>query len=105
MLNIKDIRALCRDETIKATHHFTDRLIKRGIEYDNIIYAIMNGEIIENYPDDYPYPSVLIFGQTVEHDNIHIVAGLGDGELYLVTAYHPSNAKWENDYKTRRAVE
>lgn len=53
MLNIEDIRALCHDETIKATHHFTDRLIKRGIEYDDILHAIMNGEIIEYYPDDY----------------------------------------------------
>ena len=104
MLNIEDIRLLCKDDTIKATQHFTDRLLKRGIEYDNIIHAIINGEIIEHYPDDYPHPSGLILGLDAELKPLHVVAGLGNGAIYLITAYYPSVDKWETDYKTRKAV-
>ena len=104
-LSIEDIRALCKDDTVKATQHFTDRLFKRGIEYDNILHAIMNGEIIERYPNDYPHPSGLISGHDAESNPLHVVAGLGNGAVYLITAYHPSADKWEADYKTRKAVD
>ena len=102
MLNILDIRSLCQDDTIKATQHFTDRLFKHGIEYDNIIYAILNGEIIEQYPDDYPYPSGLILGYDVDARPLHVVAGVSADDVYLITAYYPSKDKWESDYKTRK---
>ena len=102
MLNIGYIRSLCKDDTIKATQHFTDRLFKHGIEYDNVILAIMNGEIIEQYPDDYPYPSALILGYDVETKPLHVVAGVSNDAVYLITAYHPSADKWESDYKTRK---
>ena len=104
MININDIRALCNDETIKATQHFTNRIIKRGIDYDDILYIIMNGEIIEGYPDDYPFPSVLIYGCTADNKPLHTVVGMGGGDIYLITSYWPSLSKWENDYRTRKVV-
>lgn len=35
--------------------------------------CIMNGEIIEDYPDDFPHPSCLIFGHMVNNRIIHVV--------------------------------
>ena len=104
MLDIKHIQLLCKDDTIKATQHFTDRLLKRSIEYDSIIQAIMNGEIIEYYPDDYPYPSVLILGHDANLSPLHVVAGLSNDAVYLITAYYPSNDKWEANNKTRKVI-
>jgi hypothetical protein len=34
---------------------------------------------------------------------MHVVAGVGDGKLWIITEYHPTLEKWENDYKTRKA--
>ena len=104
MLNIYDIRTLCKDESIKATQHFMNRVLKRGIEYDSVICVIMNGDLIEHYPDDYPYPSGLIFGYVDSHNPLHVVVGLGDDAIYLITAYRPSADKWESDFKTRKVV-
>jgi hypothetical protein len=104
MLDIEDIRTLCKDDTIKATQHFTNRIFKRGIEYDNILQAIMNGEIIEHYPNDYPYPSGLILGYDINHTLLHVVVGKSNDAIYLITAYYPGTDKWEGDYKTRKAV-
>ena len=104
MLNIEDIRSQCKDESIKATQHFVNRLLKRGIEYNDVIRVVLNGEIIEHYPDDYPYPSGLILGNDGAHNPLHVVVGLSDEAVYLITAYHPSADKWEIDCKTRKAV-
>ena len=104
-LNIDDIKSLCKDDTIKATQHFTDRLLKRGIEYDDIIHAVMNGEIIEQYPNDYPYPSGLILGFDSKKRPLHVVIGLSNDAVHFITVYHPSAGKWEAGYKTRKAVD
>jgi len=44
------------------------------ISEKELIGAILNGEIIEDYADDKPFPSCLIFGMTEEGRPIH--AGL-----------------------------
>lgn len=51
------LRNLCKDETILMTKHVYNRCRERGIRYSDIKNAILNGEIIEQYPDDFPYPS------------------------------------------------
>jgi len=62
----------------------------------------MNGVIVEQYPDDYPYPSCLILGQANDGSWLHVVCGIGDDELWMITAYHPSLQEWNDDLMTRR---
>jgi hypothetical protein len=41
---------------------------------DQEVYeAICRSEVIETYPDDTPYPSVLIFGMTDANRPLHVV--------------------------------
>lgn len=62
----------------------------------------MHGEIIEDYPNDFPYPSCLIFGCALDGRIIHVVAGF-DGEIvHIITVYIPNLEKFHEDYKTRR---
>jgi len=65
--------------------------------------AIQEGEVIDNYPDDLPYPSCLIF-KKVSDRPIHVVVAL-DSEndfAYLITVYEPSPEEFESDFRTRR---
>jgi hypothetical protein len=78
------------------------RLQQRGINPSDIKNCIMKGEIIENYPEDYPYPSCLILGTSIERKIIHIVAGIGNECLWIITAYFPATDKWNKDFKTRK---
>lgn len=103
-LKIEDLRILCNDETIVMTNHLTDRCRERGIKYEDVKYAIRNGEIIENYPDAYPSPACLVLAVIIENKPLHVVAGIYDGKLWIITAYYPTLDKWESDYKTRKAV-
>ena len=98
-MTIEAVRELCHDETIVITKHSLKRLIERGIELARVKQAIMHGEIIEDYPEDYPYPSCLILGMA---ERLHVCAGVGDGCLWLITAYEPDPAKWETDLRTRK---
>lgn len=101
-LNIDDLRKICIPENIEITMHAAKRLEQRGILVKDIISCIHNGEIIEQYPDDYPYPSCLILGMAINQKYIHIVIGSDLKTLWIVTAYYPDKNKWENDLKTRK---
>lgn len=101
-MNIEDIQALYVNRAVVLTQHFLDKIEMRDIKLADVKAAVMNGEIIEQYPDDYPHPSALILGFSGDKP-VHIVVG-NDGDLiWLITAYFPDVNKWEDDYKTRKA--
>ncbi|MDM8550522.1 DUF4258 domain-containing protein [Desulfobacterales bacterium HSG2] len=75
-----------------------------GLITDQEIYeAVNNGEIIESYPDDTPYPSVLIFGITNTGRPLHTVCAYNeeDEQVVIITTYQPNPDKWEA-YRRRK---
>ena len=104
MLSIETIKPLCNENTIILTDHAIAKMKERGIKYDDIETAILNGEIIAQYEDDKPYPSCLIFGCNENLKPLHVVVSVNDNMLWIITAYCPSSVIWDNDYKTRKAV-
>lgn len=101
--DLERIKNLCAEENLRWTMHIMTRLLQRGISLDDVIHAIKSGEIIENYPDDYPYPSCLILGYGKDAQALHVVCGANENELWLITAYRPSLEIWSEDLKTRRS--
>ena len=49
---------------------------ERDISRADVKNGIMNGEIIEEYPNDFPNPSCLIFGYNINKRILHIIAGV-----------------------------
>jgi len=80
------------------------RMLKRNISMPDIENALMSSEIIEQYPDDYPYPSCLILGLDANNNYIHVVCGISEIELYLITAYYPNPDEWSEDFKVRKEI-
>ena len=101
-MEITDLQKLCENGSIRWTGHILKRLMQRGLFQASVVQAIRSGEIIEQYPDDYPYPSCLLLGTTEAGEALHIVCGIGEGKVWLITAYHPDPDEWESDLKTRR---
>ncbi|MCM1335667.1 MAG: DUF4258 domain-containing protein [Eubacterium sp.] len=81
------------------------RFKERGIKLSYARNALLNGEIIEQYPSDYPYPSCLVLGFSDGAKPIHVCLGLGDDKLWVITAYYPDINVWESDFKTRRKAD
>ena len=101
-ISLESLHSLCTDETITLTQHLQLRMRERGIKYADIKNAIMTGKIIEQYPTDQPFPSCLIFGLSVQSKPLHVVCGIGEGLLWIITTYYPDSNKWEPDFETRR---
>lgn len=64
--------------------------------------CIFSGEIIEQYPEDFPFPSCLIFGYTNDNKVIHVVASDEGTASRIITAYIPNTDKFNEDLKTRK---
>ena len=101
-IRIDDVRQKCNDGDLRWSEHIFKRFVKRGITKADVVCALNNGEIIEQYPDDYPYPSCLILGFDVQDKYIHIVCGMGEPELHLITAYYPNEWEWTDDFRIRK---
>lgn len=101
-MTIDEVKQYVSQGKLKWSQHCAAQMANRDISTDDVLNCIETGEIIEDYPDDFPYPSCLIFGHAKSNHVIHVVAG-SDGEfLYLITAYIPNTVKFEDDLKTRR---
>lgn len=101
-LDINVLRKICIPENIELTMHAAKRLEHRGISIDDVINCIMQGEIIEQYPTDYPYPSCLILGLSVNDQFLHVVIGSNQSQIWIVTAYYPDANKWSEDFRVRK---
>lgn len=92
-MNIKIYQKLCAESKILWTQHCLQRMQERDISRLDVKNGIATGEIIEDYPDDYPNPSCLIFGYNVNGHILHIVAGCDNINIYIITAYYPDTKK------------
>lgn len=72
-LNIQKIRKFITEGKIRWTNHVVIRLFQRNISQEDVENALLNGEIIEEYQNDYPYPSCLVYGLNIKNDVIHVV--------------------------------
>ncbi len=101
-MDIYKIQTLFHKRSVKWSTHCLERMQERDISRDDVRSCVLRGEIIEDYPNDYPYPSCLIFGHTTQDRVLHIVIGTDEVTAYVITAYYPSTDKFEADLKTRK---
>jgi hypothetical protein len=86
---------------VSFTH--TEKVRLRQIEMGEIEEAILQGDIIEAYPDDPRGASCLIHGLTDQNRPLHVVCGrLEDDEILIITVYEPDSGEWKRDWKTRK---
>lgn len=101
-LDIEILRGAAAQGRIHWHQHALERFLERGISRAEVVYAIMNGEVIEVYPTDRPYVSCLILN--VEVEPVHVVAAADPAAqiCHIITAYRPGLEYFEPDFRTRR---
>jgi len=75
-------------------------MFERNVSTDELIAIISLGEIIEEYPDDEPCPSVLIMG-FINAVAYHTVIAVCRDHIRVITVYIPEQDKWI-EYRRRR---
>jgi hypothetical protein len=60
--------------------------------------------IVEEYPDDRPYPSVLVLGRASGGRPVHVVRAYApeDDEVIVITVYEPDPNRWDEEFRQRR---
>jgi len=99
---IKEIRKAFREGRYEYSLHAVDQSILRHITRQEILEAIENGQIIENYPEDKFGPSCLVYGRTDLERPLHIQCSYPTRpKIKIITVYEPNPEEWI-DYKKRR---
>jgi hypothetical protein len=83
--------------------HAIQRMFQRRISAQDVRDVLANGEVIEDYPDDVPYPSRLMLGWSGARP-LHVVVATNPatGDQVVITVYEPDSAKWEAGFRRRK---
>ena len=99
---IKDIKKSFKNKRYEYSLHAVDQSILKHISCKEILEAIAEGEVIEDYPDDKYGPSCLVFGVTALGRPLHIQCSYPSRpKVKIITVYEPSPEEWENCVKRR----
>ncbi len=84
--------------------HAVQRMFERGISREDVRDVLASGEIIEDYPDDNPYPSRLLLGYRGSRP-LHVVAAdnPSEPETIVITVYEPDPARWDATFRQRKS--
>jgi len=98
MLEILDIVGAIQSGLIRITDHADEEAQNDRLSYEEIFFSVFTGEIIENYPEDKPYPSCLVYGRTFKDEPVHSVWAYNEETRWavLITVYRPHLARWIN---------
>lgn len=82
--------------------HAVQRMIARGIQVTDVRHVLTTGDVIEDYPNDYPYPSRLVLGICGARP-LHVVAAenLTGQETIVITVYEPDPTRWDKTFRVR----
>lgn len=97
------IKSCVRLRKIIWTHHVNMRLEGRFIPRELLLSSVENYEIIEEYPKDKYLPSYLVYAESNEEIfHIHFAVDQENDNVRVITAYRPTEDKWEEDFRKRR---
>ncbi|MHC1776474.1 MAG: DUF4258 domain-containing protein [Lentimicrobium sp.] len=91
------------DKKLIFSNHAVKQMFQRNISVDDVKFVLNNGIPVNEYPDDKPLPSMLIFADC-NGRSLHVVCSENqlENEIVIITAYEASTDIWENDFVTRK---
>ena len=102
-MKIEYIKTAIRAKQVRVSEHAKDEAKEDSLLLSEIFFSVHNGEIIEDYPKDKPYPSCLVYGSTEDGRPVHTVWAYNSDKkkAILITVYEPDSERWI-DQKVRR---
>ena len=84
------------ENRVRITDHAHQEMESDGLSVAEVYRSTVLGEIIEDYPNDYPHPSCLVFGYSDDGAPIHSVWGYNQEAslAVLITVYRPDPELW-----------
>jgi Domain of unknown function (DUF4258) len=83
--------------------HAVKRMFERGIGTHEVRDVLESGQVIEEYPQDRPYPSRLVMGWSGSRPVHVVVADVPAGsDTIVITVYEPDVREWEQGFMRRK---
>lgn len=83
--------------------HAIQRMFQHQISEADVRHVLETGEVIEDYPDDRPYPSRLVLGfRGGRPIHVGVADNVEDQETIVITVYEPDPAQWDPTFRRRR---
>lgn len=98
------IAALVKKKDILISSHGYDELAEDNIFVRDVLSSIENAIVLEDYPEFWKGPCVLLLQNDREGKSIHTVWGIPKDKekpAVLITAYRPDPKKWSEDFERR----
>ena len=99
---LENIKEHATKENLRITQHCQQEMVEEDIKLNEVLEAILSGEILENYPEHKRGPCCLVNGIANNGENIHIVCTTSLPLLVIITVYKPKHPKWITPTQRRR---
>ena len=86
------LKYFLKEDAFIVSNHARSRMFQRNISTESIKEVILQGQIIEEYPEDEPCPSALFFAYS-EGRPCHVVVAECEDHMRIITVYIPENNK------------
>ena len=85
------------------SHHAQIERGEEKIKIDDIVNCILNGEVLESYPNDQRGESCLIAGKCLDDRWLHVLCGnFYKDNILIITVYIPQPPKWIDPFTRRK---
>jgi hypothetical protein len=96
-------KLVAEGEVVTSVHGFRE-LAADGILLSDVMGGIRAGMVVEEYPDAFKGPSVLVLQRDHDGKPLHILWGIPkgtNGPATIITAYRPKPSRWASDFMRR----
>ena len=98
------IRSQARASDMRVTQHAQQEMAEEHISLDEILEAVSQGRILEEYPHHRRGACCLIYGLSKEGRAIHVVCTTARPTLIIITVYEPALPKWTTPSQRRQST-
>jgi hypothetical protein len=88
------LRQAVREQQVKISLHAAKEALAEHITRPEIEAAMLDAQLLEDYPEWWLGPSCLIYGRTQDGRDIHAVVSYSELPVTIITVYEPQPPKW-----------
>jgi hypothetical protein len=100
---LEEIQGAVREMRYYTTGHADAEMGEDDLDAANVLAATLHAEVIEDYPEAYPFPACLVLSWLSPAEPVHVVWAFDASRGYaaMVTTYRPDPARWSADFRKR----
>jgi hypothetical protein len=102
---LQSVIDLVARQDVMISDHGYDELAEDGILITDIMVGVTDAVVVEDYPEYYKGPCVLVLQKDHEGNPLHVVWGIpknAAAPAVVVTAYRPDAELWTEDFMRRK---